>query len=498
MVGLQVKALLSAHRHRSAVAAMSLVLVLAVAGVGCSSASSPPKATLVATQSRIAPGSSITLTGAVSPAHAGLSVALEVRRGAIFSMTGNAATTDGSGSYTLSFQPTQSGQTSLRVEVLDGSTKIVSPDVQVLALAATSVTAVLSGATEVSVRKATSISGVVTPPVAGRTVTLQTSPDGVTWTPIGTAVSTDSSGEFTLPVQTPTAGAFSIRAMVMAVGIQAAGTSPTVHLYVADYTLAGTTYLACVNDAYATRDLLAAAMDAYDKGHIALTTLKNTDAALAAAYKAQISCLAAYNWPPSVTAWVKDLEAQDVAVAANEMQLAMANSLGAYNTIYAAREASVANTMASKDSANIRQKLGLRTAPASTPAPAMPTTTARPTASPTLPVTGPATAPTVPTANPSEFIAPKVVSAQFMGCTRIAESDGQDAFRWHDAIALSGGQNWKPTYGIYNGSVLDDGNVTNGNGVAFDHITVVDQRGGQHNVYFPNGQYISATFSDYC
>lgn len=195
--------------HRTLFSApMPAVLVLAV-GTSCSSApNAKAKATLVASKSRINPGDSVTLSGAFSTRKPGLDVRLESSdgTGATFTATGDAAATDGSGSYTLNYRPDQPGQVSVRIEVTDGTKKTASTPIQLTVLAATTVTARLIGAAEIVLGKRTTMTGHVTPAVLGRAVGMESSVDGAQWTATHSTTATDGAGKFTISVPIEPAG----------------------------------------------------------------------------------------------------------------------------------------------------------------------------------------------------------------------------------------------------------------------------------------------------
>jgi hypothetical protein len=107
----------------------------------------------------------------------------------------------------------------------------------------------------------------------------------------------------------------------------------------------------------------------------------------------------------------------------------------------------------------------------------------------------PTPTPTKQAVNPNAFILPKVRSARFAGCT---PGPSAGSYYWHDAIELVGGQNWSPSWGRMSGRFLDDGNLTNGNGVGVHSVDLLDPHGQQHILEFPPGMAFSVQFNEYC
>jgi hypothetical protein len=336
-------------------AAVTLTLVVLTS---CSSSPKKATATLVASQSKIGVGSSVTLTGAVTKRTAGLIVHLESGSAGAYTATDQAASTDGSGAYSFTYKPSTAGVVTVRAEVTDGNKVIDSPDVSLTVLGATSVTAALSHA-EVGLGKNASITGRVAPAITGRAVTLQTSPDGTTWTSTAATTTTDSSGGFDLMAPTAAAGSTRLRILAAESATDAEGTSVAVTLYVADYKAAGARYLACVKPGNSAGDKVNKASIAYNAGTFSFSDLKKSDAAYANALKAEITCFEGYSWPPSVAGLVKDIGLQAAVDADSETQVSHAKTLDVYNALSGAREVTAAATAASADAAKIRHGLGL-------------------------------------------------------------------------------------------------------------------------------------------
>ena len=324
---------------------------------GCTS--SPPQVTLVVSADHVGPGTAVTLSGALTPAKAGLAVRLESSTGGPFSSTGQAAATDGAGSYSLSFTPSEPGALTLRVEVTDGSDTTRSSAVKLTVLAASTVSAALTGPVEVAVAAKATVTGKVTPAAAGRQVTAQTSTDGTTWTDTAATATTDAAGAYSLRLPTQTAGPLILRISVAATGSAAQGASGLLRLYVADYKAAGAHYLACVKPDNAAIDVNVNATNAFNRGAISFTALKRTNGAQAAADRAEIVCMHSYLWPPSVAGLIADFQAQDAVDADYENQASRAKNLTDYNAIGNATTWTTAVNEIGGDAAKIRRLLGL-------------------------------------------------------------------------------------------------------------------------------------------
>ena len=324
---------------------------------GCTS--SPPQVTLVASADHVGPGTAVTLSGALTPAKAGLAVRLESSTGGPFSSTGQAAATDGAGSYSLSFTPSEPGALTLRVEVTDGSDTTRSSAVKLTVLAASTVSAALTGPAEVAVATKATVTGKVTPAAAGRQVTAQTSTDGTTWTNTSATATTDAAGAYSLRLPTQTAGPLILRVSVAATGSAAQGASGPLRLYVADYKAAGAHYLACVKPGNAALDVNSKAISSYNSGTISFTALKRTDGALAVAERAEIACMHSYVWPPSVAALQADFQGQDAVDADNEVQLSRAKTPAIYGQLNADPSLAATYNAVLNDAAKIRRLLGL-------------------------------------------------------------------------------------------------------------------------------------------
>jgi hypothetical protein len=340
----------------------SILIAVVTSLAALSSCSSPAKATasLVASKTKVGPGDAAVMTGAFSKRKAGLPVRLETVSGTAYQATGDALATDGSGSYKFSYTATTPGQVSLRVVVTDGKKEIASPSVQITVLGATTIRAALvGGVKEVGLAKTATISGSIAPKEAGRTVSLDTSPDGNVWTSTKQGTSTAADGTFEITVPTDSAGPVQLRAVVAESSTNAAGQSSVLRLYIADYKAAGAKYLACVKAANSAIDVREKAAASFDAGSISLTALEKTDTALSKAERTQITCFGSYAWPPSVASLIDDLAEQNAVVVDAATRMAHAATPDAYHAILYSPELQAAESAGSADAAKIRRGLGL-------------------------------------------------------------------------------------------------------------------------------------------
>jgi hypothetical protein len=331
---------------------------------GCSSDSNPTVTMVLASQ-KIAPGKVVTISGALSEHKAGASVQLQsaTANGTSFAATGDSASTDGSGAYSIQFTPAAPGKYTLRVAVTDGKKMITSATSSLNVLAATGITAVLRGAGEVALNARASLSGQVTPPAPNRMVTLERSAGADVWVAVGVAAGTDADGRFVLVLPTSIAGWQTVRVSVAETTSQASAASARVRYYVADYKAAGRRYLSCVKQANAAIDIEHKAAVRFDNGEISLAKLDSVEGALGVAMRGEIRCLNSFSWPPSVARLVKDLAAQEAVLADTQASLGKAKSLEDYNAIASSPEQATAVRKSSADAAKIRRALGLPARP---------------------------------------------------------------------------------------------------------------------------------------
>lgn len=337
-----------------------LLAVVAAALTGCSSPQ--PTMTLVAADGKAQPGQPVTFSGAFSKHTAGLPVKLQVADAAgVFTDTGQATTTDGAGAYRFSYMPTSSGDQTLKAQVIDGNHTTLSAPVTVIALHSSVVRAALANnASEVALHETLALTGTVTPASAGRTVQLESSPDGAAWAPVpGATGTTDATGRFRLVVPTTIAGALQLHAVVTEADPNATGESSIITIYVADYKTAGRKYLACVTAGNKAIDRVNNDANAVDNGSGTLTTLDAATAAYAAALRAQIGCFQSFTWPPSVSGLVKDIASQDAVNADISNQQSHTTNVADYAAFNTSPEETAAAAAGSADAAKIRRGLGL-------------------------------------------------------------------------------------------------------------------------------------------
>jgi hypothetical protein len=349
--------LFRSHSHRANAIGLMVVALTCTVLSACSSPA--PTASLVASTDHLGPGQAVTLSGALSQHKAGLAVRLESSVGGSFAATGDSAATDGAGSYTMKFLPKLPGAIAMRVEIIDGKRTVASPPVQIRVLAATGVSSALDGPAEVGIGARATVSGSVVPGAAGRHVALQTSPDGSAWSATTVTGTTASTGRFTLTLPTQAAGPTIWRVLAAASDAQAEGTSPAVHLYIADYKAAGAKYLACVAGGNAALDTLRSTFNAYTDGATSLSSLQANYSKYAGAMRTETACLHAYVWPQSVSALVADLQAQSAVDIDNSVRLSKAKGVAEFNLIANEPEDTAALATASADAAKIRRALGL-------------------------------------------------------------------------------------------------------------------------------------------
>jgi len=198
-------------------------------------------------------------------------------------------------------------------------------------LGATQVYVRIAAGPEIQLGANSSFEGSIIPAVAGRMMALQArEPGGTLWSTVA-ASTTSKTGNFTL-VLTPTAsGQRTMRVSVAANSTNTAATSTPIMIDVEDFRGARARYLACVApDARATT-ALTAAEHKFSAGGMNLAALERRDAAMAIAYRGEISCLRSDVWPPTSGPIIANVEASDAVVVHCETLVSKAADLTAYN-----------------------------------------------------------------------------------------------------------------------------------------------------------------------
>lgn len=318
-----------------------------------------PTATLVASSRSIGPSDEVVVSGALSEKKVGLEVRLEQKSGKKYQTTDQSTTTDSAGAYKFTFQPSTPGTVTLRVKILDGDNQIASRTVTLKVLKATAVSARTRGSSEVGIGKALTVTGALKPTSTGRTVQLEKSDDGSTWSALDATAATDSDGRFSLKVPTDEEGSLKIRVTADATATEAAAASASISVFIADYKTAGKKYLSCVGPSNKRIDQLNSTVDKFNAGTASLGELKKAEKRLGIAAKAEITCIKGYGWPPSVAAVAKDFAKQDAVIYDFHVQASKAKTLADYNNVNTSGTFVKALDKISGDAAEMRRGLGL-------------------------------------------------------------------------------------------------------------------------------------------
>jgi hypothetical protein len=215
-------------------------------------------------------------------------------------------------------------------------------------LVTSAVTAQLLGGPRVQESSSATVSGLVTPPKAGRAVVLQRATGSGGWTTVDKGTTT-ATGSFDLALPTGVLGPITVRVHTPATTTQAAATGPNLSADVEDFTGARNAYIACVTPEAKANDAVSNAIDASNAGKMTFAQVKRKDAALSQAYRREIACLSGRTWPPGTARTVRDIETQDAVLAACEAATARAATTYAYNHACETRAAKAAYGALDKD-----------------------------------------------------------------------------------------------------------------------------------------------------
>lgn len=304
-------------------------------------------------------GGEATISGVLRPSSPIRVVTLEreLTRGT-WDVVGQAAQSDPSGRFSISFTPTAAGSHPYRVRTnaigrLEASTSEFMP-LTVLELSAVDLQA--PGAVELGHPLA--LRSTTTPPVPGRTVVLQTSTDAETWVNTSARGVTDASGTYVAEIFPNKAGPVLYRAMVQADGRYAAGEGPPVAVAVEDVKSAREHYLKMVEPANVAA---GAFYDVLGDQASSLSQLTTAAAASAAATRSFTDGLDQYPaWPGEVMPLVERFVELTTEQYGHVNQLAGARSLNEFNSLY---NAGPDYTESANLAEKIRQKLGLPARP---------------------------------------------------------------------------------------------------------------------------------------
>jgi len=226
----------------------ALLILIAVAGVASYfTFFSPRESSVSATvaHASLASTASQSLEGVVSPEESGRLVILQIE-GQTGWVEVARTTTDAAGVFKLSFPMTDLGEHGVRVRVeADGRAQAATSAVEnVLVLQPTQVQVRVPRFARAD--KPLRVAGRVAPAVGPRTVNIETSPDGQTWSPGGQSTADAATGQFTVAARKLSPGQLYIRVTIDESAEAATATSKPRVVSVEDYVAAGHRYLQIV------------------------------------------------------------------------------------------------------------------------------------------------------------------------------------------------------------------------------------------------------------
>lgn len=313
--------------------------------------------TLTADSSKAVPGKSVTLSGLVTPAHASrvVEVAVATSQNGPFRPAGSAVT-DAAGRYWATFTPTEAGTTWVRATAVqlerDQAAESAPSSFVVRAPAILSLKA--SAAAIRTSEKAT-LTAALTP--AGGAVAFEKSVDGESWQP-ASGVRDSGNGKFTLALGGLSGGIWHFRATAAQTATATAATSKETTVLVEDYKAAGVKYLEIVGRSNRALAQLQSALDAEDGSADAFRRSSAAAEKLSSAYTRAAKEMRAYQgWPRQVRGDVEALVKTNVVVADAYHQMAAADDVPKWDTIY--NEAEQTMLEGGRYAAAIREALGL-------------------------------------------------------------------------------------------------------------------------------------------
>jgi hypothetical protein len=310
--------------------AIVLALVLAVAVMGYFALFSPKASEVSFTlaQASLASMQNESVQGVVVPAESGRSVVIEIAGDGGWSEIAR-TTTDSAGTFKVAFPMTARGPHKVRVRVdAKGRHKAVTTAAKaVRVLEPTQLEAQIPKYARTD--RPLKVSGRVSP-ASSRTVHLETSPDGQTWSPAGAGKSDATSGQYTLRANGLAPGALQVRVTVENSDTAASTVSETQTVSVEDYKAAGSRYLAIVEPVNRLLDQYNALSDTDFTGFKALVPkLSKAETVQARQFRAY-----AY-WPREVQGYIALLVKMDILdadywnLSAHSKNWADANSISA-------------------------------------------------------------------------------------------------------------------------------------------------------------------------
>ena len=249
---------------------------------------STPTASLIL-PAKAAVGANVEAKGKYSESEAGLEVTLSIKGNAESLGT---TTTDGDGSYKLTFKPGTAGAQGFVITVVKDSKRTLSVPRKMIVLAKTGISAKVDGNEEAAIDSKRSLSGKIEPVAAARTVVLEVSPDATAWSQTEIVGKTDADGGFKLKIDTSEDGERYYRAKVEESASNAEAVSFELFVGVYDYKAAGRYYLKCVKE-------LNAKFDEYRELE-GFSVLKGSAGRMAERSTKEANCIRGYSWPPSV------------------------------------------------------------------------------------------------------------------------------------------------------------------------------------------------------
>lgn len=287
----------------------------------------PTRASFTLARAYITPTVNESVHGVISPAEDGRLVTIEVA-----TVTGwrevARTSTDSSGTFSLTFPLTKLGSNRVRVRIPSrGRHQALTAAVAkpVLVLEPTELDAQIPRFARAD--EALQISGRVTPP-SNRTVHLETSTDGQSWTSLGTSKTSATTGQFSVAAGALRAGTVHVRLTVDRSDTAASAVTRPKSLSVEDYRAAGRRYLAIVAHYNELVDQYDALGDTDFAGFKALTPK------LSQAASVQSRAFRAYAyWPREVRHYISLLIQEDILDADYWNLVAHADDFAEANSI---------------------------------------------------------------------------------------------------------------------------------------------------------------------
>jgi hypothetical protein len=278
----------------------------------------------LASESSLAVGHEVTISGSIAPAVADRVVVLEQHSSGTWTETDRSAT-DALGEYVFTVPMTAQGAGEWRTRVLDAGrpSEATSTPLAVNVLEPTRVDAKVTryARTDRPLR----ISGRVAPAEA-RAVILEASSDGESWTEVGKATSRGESGKFLVTAKGLEPGTIHVRVRIEESETSAAALGRAARVSVEDYKAAGKRYLAIVKHANSLIEQLNGMSDSLD-----YTAYQGLHAELSKVQSAQAKAFRQYAyWPREVQANIALLAQSDDLWADTNSQLANADSADEY------------------------------------------------------------------------------------------------------------------------------------------------------------------------